>query len=88
MLSGRFGGTTGRPYIEAFLSIPSMGINGAVSFLIDTGADSTVLMQADATRLQLDYSQLTPRQREEWIDVDRIDDLTAQGRSVTYHQEI
>jgi hypothetical protein len=59
MLAGRFGGTTGRPYIEAFVWIPSLRVRGAVSFLVDTGADSTVLMQLDAIRLNIDYASLT-----------------------------
>jgi len=58
MLAGRFGDTTGRPYIEAFVWIPSLRIMGAVSFLVDTGADSTVLMQLDAARLRVDFTRL------------------------------
>jgi len=59
MLAGRFGGTTERPYMEAFVWIPSLRVMGAVSFLLDTGADSTVLMQLDAIRLNIDYASLT-----------------------------
>jgi len=61
MLHGRFGDTTGRPYIEAHLSIPSLKVDGSVSFLIDTGSDCTVLMPLDAARLKIDYSRLTKR---------------------------
>jgi hypothetical protein len=61
MLRGRFGDTTGRPYIEAHLSIPSLQVSGSVSFLIDTGSDCTVLMQLDAARLKINYSRLSKR---------------------------
>ena len=59
MLACRFGDTTGRPYIEGHLSIPSLSIEGSVSFLIDTGADCTVLMQLDQVRLGVDLSKLS-----------------------------
>lgn len=58
MVRGRFGDTTGRPYIEAGLVIPSLGCYGLVSFLFDTGADVTTLMPLDGTRLQVDYDLL------------------------------
>jgi hypothetical protein len=61
MLRGRFGDTTGRPYIEGHLSIPSLQVSGSVSFLIDTGSDCTVPMQLDAARLKIDYSRLSKR---------------------------
>jgi hypothetical protein len=40
MLSGRFDGISGRPYIDGRLSIPRLNLAADVSFLIDTGADS------------------------------------------------
>lgn len=58
MLKGRFGDTTGAPYIEGRLLIPRLKIDGYVSFLVDTGSDSTVLMQTDGARLGLNYSKL------------------------------
>lgn len=58
MLKGRFGDTTGSPYIEGRLLIPRFNIKGDMSFLVDTGADDTVLMQTDGDRLGLDYSLL------------------------------
>jgi len=58
MLSGRFGNTTGRPYIEGRIVLPRLHIVGDVSFLIDTGADCSVLMPLDGTRMAIDYSQL------------------------------
>lgn len=59
MIIGRFGATTGRPYIEGRLSLPRLGLRGDISFLVDTGADKTVLMPLDATRLGVDYTMLS-----------------------------
>jgi hypothetical protein len=47
MLEGRIGILSGAPYIEARISFPRLGLQGLVSFLVDTGADGTVLMPAD-----------------------------------------
>lgn len=58
MLKGRFGDTTGAPYIECRLIFPRLKVDGYVSFLVDTGADNTVLLQTDGARLGLDYSKL------------------------------
>lgn len=62
MLTGRFGATSGRPYIEGKLYVPSLDLQAPVSFLVDTGADSTTLMPADAARLGLDLSSLPDSQ--------------------------
>jgi hypothetical protein len=59
MLTGHYDKNPGRPLIEGYLDIPSFGIQGFVQFLIDTGADNTVLMPADAKRLKVDYSKFT-----------------------------
>lgn len=58
MLRGRFGDTTGRPYIEGRLILPRLSISGDISFLVDTGADTSVLVPADALRLSVPYSEL------------------------------
>ena len=58
MIVGRFGDTSGSPYIEATVSIPSLDCRGNVSFLFDTGADATTLMPLDGMRLQIDYALL------------------------------
>src|SRR5579863_665812 len=58
MLTGRYGDTTGRPYIEGRLVIPRLNILADVSFIIDTGADCTVLMPLDGGRMGIDYGQL------------------------------
>lgn len=59
MILGRFGDTTGRPYIEARIALPRLRIRGLVSFLADTGADKTALMPIDGQRLGIDYSRLS-----------------------------
>lgn len=59
MLRGRFGDSTGRPYIEGRLLLPRLGIRSDISFLMDTGADKSLLMPMDAQRMGIDYTQLT-----------------------------
>lgn len=58
MINGRFGNTSGRPYLEAHIILPTLGLQGSVSFLVDTGADVTTLMPSDAVRLGVDFSTL------------------------------
>ena len=58
MITGRFGDTSGRPFIEARLYLPRLNLSGDVSFLLDTGADASILMPADAKRLGLPFNQL------------------------------
>jgi hypothetical protein len=41
MLTGRFGDTTGRSYIEGRLSLPRLTISDDISFIIDTGGHKT-----------------------------------------------
>jgi predicted aspartyl protease len=45
-----------RPFITARVSIPSQHIVGEVHFLVDTGADSTLLAPRDALNLSLDLT--------------------------------
>jgi predicted aspartyl protease len=59
MLRGRFGNTSGRPYIEGRLVLPRLKITSDISFCVDTGADNTLLMPGDALRMGIDYAQLT-----------------------------
>jgi len=47
-----------RPYVTGRLTIPSQAITGEVNFLIDTGADSTLLAPADALALGVDIGRL------------------------------
>jgi len=57
-LKGRFGNTSGRPYIEGRLHLPRLGITSDVSFCVDTGADTTVLLPSDGERMGVDYRNL------------------------------
>lgn len=59
MLRGRFGDTSGRPYLVGRLILPRLGLQGDISFLVDTGADKSVLMPIDALRLGVDYTSLS-----------------------------
>ena len=71
MISGRYGNTTGAPYIGArvvfprlktVLRLPPPG-EADVSCLADTGADGTVIMPTDWRRFSVDFSQLvTPHE--------------------------
>ena len=58
MLHGRFGNTSGAPYIEARIAIPRLNLRGLISFLADTGADGTVLMPADSKKLAINFKSL------------------------------
>ena len=58
MLRGRFGNTSGRPFIAGRLFIPRLKLHSDISFLVDTGADRTVLLVDDASKMQIDYSRL------------------------------
>ena len=58
MLHGRIGNTSGAPYLEGHLFIPRLGLRGLVSFLVDTGADGTVIMPADSRKLGVRFSSL------------------------------
>ena len=57
MLHGRFGDTSGRPYMEGHVLLPRLGTRGNVSFVFDTGADTSLLMPLDGQRMGIDYDQ-------------------------------
>lgn len=59
MLEGRFGGAFAAPYIQANVSLPRLGLRGFLWFLIDTGADVTVLMPTDSLRIGVNFGLLT-----------------------------
>ena len=63
MLRGRFGGTSGRPFLEGRLTIPRLNLSHDISFLVDTGADRSVLLVDDTLLMGVDYSNLTLGQR-------------------------
>ncbi len=54
-----FGGRR-RPFLLAYIAIPSQSISDDVNLLVDTGADGTLLSPSDATRLRLDLAKLPP----------------------------
>ena len=56
MIFGYFG--EGRPYIGARLTIPTLECDRHIAFVFDTGADSTILMPREGTRLQINYERL------------------------------
>ena len=47
-----------RPFVLAHVVIPALAIAGDVNFLVDTGADGTLLAAADAARLEIATSRL------------------------------
>ena len=57
MLRGRFGDSSGRPYIEGHVLLPRLGKKGNVSFIFDTGADTSLLMPLDGQRMGIDYGR-------------------------------
>lgn len=58
MLKGRFERFSGRPTVDCYIDVKSLSISGVVPFLIDTGADVTVLMPGDAASLGVDHDAL------------------------------
>ena len=58
MLQGRFGDTSGRPYMSGRVIVPRLNVAGNVSFIFDTGADFTLLMPADAAIMNIDFNAL------------------------------
>jgi len=58
VITGRFGDTSGRPYIEGRLYLPRLNISGDISFLVDTGADASILMPSDSKRLGIPFDRL------------------------------
>jgi hypothetical protein len=58
MLKGLFRSETGAPIIEGHVSFPRLDRRGGVFFLVDTGADGTVLMPRDCGKLKIDTGTL------------------------------
>jgi hypothetical protein len=60
MIRGFLLGAPGRlrPFVTARVAIPSQQVVGNVDFLIDTGADATLLAPGDALDLGLDVAEL------------------------------
>ncbi len=58
MIKGRLEDASGRPMLEGKIILPRLGIEDNISFLMDTGADTSVLMPGDARRLGVSYELL------------------------------
>ncbi len=58
MLIGRFGDTSGRPYLEGRVVLPRLNVRADFSFVVDTGADETFLMPGDGLTMKLPYGSL------------------------------
>ena len=58
MIRGRFD-ADGRPFLEARVYIRSLKISADIPFLVDTGADRTVVMPTDGARLNINYEKLS-----------------------------
>ena len=58
MIEGRFGDTSGRPYVEGRVYFPRFDLEGDVSFLVDTGADASLLNPGDMVRMGVDLGLL------------------------------
>jgi hypothetical protein len=56
----RLDGARRRPFVAARVAIASQRVARKVDFLVDTGADGTLLGPADAILLRVDLSQLAP----------------------------
>lgn len=48
----------GEVYVPALLIIQELGIADEMTFLLDTGAERTIISEGDAERLGIDYSKL------------------------------
>lgn len=54
------GGFVGRyPLVKARLQLPTLGAEGQVIFLLDTGAHTSCVMPDDGRLLRIDYGRLT-----------------------------
>ena len=60
MIVGQFG-PLGRPYVESRLIIPRLQVSRRISFLLDTGADSTCLHPGDARDSAIPFRRLGNR---------------------------
>ena len=58
MITGRFGDSTGRPYVEAIVWFPRFLVKAQVSFLVDTGADISLINPVDGIQGGIPYGDL------------------------------
>lgn len=57
LIEGQFG-ELGRPRVVVRVVFPRLGKDAPVSFVVDTGADASLLSEADAEMMEIDYSAL------------------------------
>lgn len=62
MIKGFFRGDTG--FVNAHLISKSLDIDETIEFVIDTGANKTVLLDKDAITLGIDYKKLKKHDRD------------------------
>lgn len=67
----------GCPYMEAYVRTPAGDRTSRISFLVDTGAETSFLMPMDARALGVDYERLTLSR----------DSTTGIGGEARYYQE-
>ena len=58
MLKGEYRTIAERPYIQGWIHIPRLSVQGTIWFLADTGADCTTLMPVDGLPIEISYDQL------------------------------
>lgn len=51
-------GAAALPFVDGYVILQRLNVKGCVSFLVDTGADQTVLSALDGARLGIDYNDL------------------------------
>ncbi len=66
MIVGQFD-SFGRPYVVCRLIIPRLRVSRRISFLLDTGADSTSLHPRDARATRIPFAQLSNRRSSRGI---------------------
>ena len=57
MIQGRFDHQR-RPYVQGRLLLPRLNIQGDIDFLVDTGADSTIIHPLDGQKLGIPFGEL------------------------------
>lgn len=57
MIIGKFA-EAGRPYVRGFVTLPRLRITAEIAFLVDTGADLSLLAPSDAFTIGVDYTLL------------------------------
>lgn len=58
MIVGWFEGGRRRPVVEGALGFPRLGIEHRMTFLVDTGCDTSTVMPADSNRMALPWPRL------------------------------